>query len=398
MFRSFLNCFKNEPPVRVAVDLTHLVGGGLNGGIKPFVFEFLQWIAKARGREFIFIYFTKSSLVAEVEAFRRDVDWQVCVGESDGVSLPVSGQRQGLVAAPGDTAGWRRRWPADVLYTPLGYSEFRQAGLPWITLIVDTLHRDVPDGLTVPAVAFRETWIRDGVVSADAVQCISHFAAGQLQRYYGADAAKLFVTHCVVRERLRAEDGSASAPKRPGAPPYFFYPANDWPHKNHPALLEAYAEYRREAGAKAWDLVLSGHFTQPEVGGERIAALGLAGSCRILGHIGVVEFAEVFRSAGALVFPSLYEGFGIPVLEAMAFGVPVACSREGSLPEVAGEAALFFDARRPEDIARALREISQDAGLRERLIAAGKRRAADFVVSREAGRLADRFVALGRLR
>jgi len=76
----------------------------------------------------------------------------------------------------------------------------------------------------------------------------------------------------------------------------------------------------------------------------------------------------------------------------------VACSREGSLPEVAGEAALFFDARRPEDIARALREISQDAGLRERLIAAGKRRAADFVVSREAGRLADRFVALGRLR
>ena len=344
----------------------------------------------------------------EVEAFRRDVDWQVCVDESEGAPLPVgSNRRVGLVSAADAVPDWRQLWPADVLYAPLGLSPFVQSGLPWISLIADTLHRDVPQALSTEESNFREAWILDAVARADAVQCISHFVSGQLQRYYSAPNTKLFVTHCVVSERFRVAAARAESNGRIGdnsvfaklcrdKPPhlYFFYPANDWPHKNHRALLEAYAAYRRAAGAGAWDLVLSGHFMQPEMWRERIAALGIVGSCRVLGHVEPGMFAEVFRGAEALIFPSLYEGFGIPVLEAMALGVPVACSRAGSLQEVAGEAALFFDAGQKEDIARAMREIAGDAGLRERLVAAGKRRAKDFNIEREAGRLADRFIAL----
>ena len=396
MFRSFLKRLTKRPPIRVSVDLTRLGHGGQNGGIKPLVFEFLQWIAAERGSEFTFIYFTKSSLVPEVEAFRRDSDWQVCVGESDGMPAPkAKAARAGLVSAPEPGADWRLRWPADLLYAPLGMSALVQPGLPWISLIVDTLHRDVPGILSPAETAYRDEWIRDGIANADAVQCISHFVSGQLQRNFSAPSAKIFVTHCVVNARMRA--AANSVPKdSSSALPYFFYPANDWPHKNHRALLEAYAAYRREAAAGAWDLVLSGHFTQPEVWKDLIASLRLTASCRVLGHVEPQKFAEVFRGAGALVFPSLYEGFGIPVLEAMTLGVPVACSRSGSLSEVAGEAALFFDASSPADITRALREISADAGLQKRLVAAGRRRAEDFAIAKEAGPLADRFAALGR--
>ena len=134
--------------MRIAVDLTRLGRGGQNGGIKPFVFRFLQWIGTERGAEFSFIYLTRSSLVPEVEAFRRDGDIQVCVGESEGVAAPHD--KAGLPGfhwAPDPGPDWTSRWPADALYAPLGVSLFRRPGLPWVSLIADTLHRDLPDML-----------------------------------------------------------------------------------------------------------------------------------------------------------------------------------------------------------------------------------------------------------
>lgn len=381
-------------PTRVAVDLTRLSRGGQNGGIKVAIYGFLQWIAEARGEEFVFIYLTNSSLVSEVEAFRRDLDWQVCVGESEGTPMPSrDGGRQGLVPAQGVT-DWTQHWPADVLYAPLGFSPFCRPGLPWVSLLVDTLHRDLPQMLPPEEVEFRDRYFREAIAHADAVQCISRFVKGQLERYFAAPADKLFVTHVAIQDRILATTPPLSGGSPTGRP-YFLYPANDWPHKNHARLLQAYSDYRRASGG-AWDLILSGHFAQEKMWRERINELGLAESCRLLGHMEPEEFAAGFRNAGALVFPSLYEGFGIPILEAMALGIPVACSRAGSIPEVAGDAGLFFDPEQTGDIANALHKISEYPKLREKLVEAGRKRALEFSLAKEAGRLADRFADLGR--
>jgi glycosyltransferase involved in cell wall biosynthesis len=381
-------------PIRVAVDLTAFYGGGASGGLKPFVFRFLQWIAEARGGEFVFIYFTRSRLAAEVEGFRRAADWNICIAESDS-HPPPDGSRPGFVWAPGAEANWFERWPADLLYTPWGFSAFSRPSLPSLNLVADTLHRDWPDLLPPAEVAQRELWFRQMLARADAVACISDFVRRQLQTHFAVPPEKLFVIHTAIQDRLFVE-----APKSRTAPPgrpYFFYPANDWPHKNHRALLKAYADYRKRAGEGAWDLALSGHFAQADGWREQLAALGIGGRCRVLGYLDEAQFAAIFREAGALVFPSLYEGFGIPVLEAMALGVPVACSRVASLPEIAGEAALFFDPRRDGDISRSLEQIAGDADLRRHLVAEGLKRATIFSIAREAGRLADRFVALAGL-
>jgi glycosyltransferase involved in cell wall biosynthesis len=112
---------------------------------------------------------------------------------------------------------------------------------------------------------------------------------------------------------------------------------------------------------------------------ERAARqMGLGAHVSFPGFVPQEEMQRLMAGATAVVFPSLYEGFGLPVIEAMAAGVPVACSNTTSLPEVADGAALLFDPRIPEQVAAAMVSLAGDAQLRERLIAAGRDRAREF--------------------
>ena len=126
-------------------------------------------------------------------------------------------------------------------------------------------------------------------------------------------------------------------------------------------------------------LVIPGYTTSYE--GElraRIAALGLQQRVRLLPWVDDADREGLYDLASAFVFPSLYEGFGLPVLEAMARGVPVACSNAASLPEVAGDAALLFDPRDTRAITVAIERILNDPTEAERLRAAGHKQAARF--------------------
>jgi len=151
------------------------------------------------------------------------------------------------------------------------------------------------------------------------------------------------------------------------------------PHKNLMRLLEALA---RIPGARRPVLVLPGYRTEHEAElRARAGALGIAADVVFLEWLSAEDLEGLYGLAAAFVFPSLYEGFGLPVLEAMARGVPVACSDRSSLPEVAGDAALLFDPERPEEIAAAVERLLVDPGLAARLREAGRARAAAFTWS-----------------
>jgi glycosyltransferase involved in cell wall biosynthesis len=126
--------------------------------------------------------------------------------------------------------------------------------------------------------------------------------------------------------------------------------------------------------------------------------LGLRDRVHFLGHLDDAAFAALWSRAGALVFPSLSEGFGIPLLEAMRFGVPILAAQTGSLPEVAGDAALLVDATDPRALAEALRRLAIREGLREDLVARGRARLNAFSLELEAGRLAHFLAAAARHR
>jgi glycosyltransferase involved in cell wall biosynthesis len=148
------------------------------------------------------------------------------------------------------------------------------------------------------------------------------------------------------------------------------------PHKNLARLLDALARIPREGRPV---VVLPGYPTpHEETLRDRAAALGIAADVRLLGWTAERDIEGLFALATCFAYPSLYEGFGLPVLEAMARGVPVACSNRSSLPEVAGDAALLFDPDDVDAIRASINRLLGDAALRARLAADGRRHAARF--------------------
>lgn len=146
--------------------------------------------------------------------------------------------------------------------------------------------------------------------------------------------------------------------------PFLLYPANRWPHKNHEPLIAALALLRRDNPDLRLVLTGSGHEKAPPADGVEVR-----------GRVSPDELVELYRTASALVFPSLYEGFGQPPLEAMACGCPVATAWTGALPDVCGEAARLFDPSTPEAIAEAVEAVLARA---DEYAERGLRRAAEF--------------------
>jgi glycosyltransferase involved in cell wall biosynthesis len=169
-----------------------------------------------------------------------------------------------------------------------------------------------------------------------------------------------------------------------GARPILLTVSLKRPNKNLERLLEAVALVPPERRPV---LVLAGHATRyQERLRARAAELGVFGDARFLDWVPNDELEALYRAATAFVFPSLYEGFGLPVLEAMTRSVPVACSNRGALAEVADDAALTFDPFEPASIAAAIERLLGDPAERERLRAAGQMNAARFSWSETAAK------------
>jgi glycosyltransferase involved in cell wall biosynthesis len=167
-----------------------------------------------------------------------------------------------------------------------------------------------------------------------------------------------------------------------GARPVLLSLSAKRPHKNLAALIGALARIPAERRPV---LVLPGYPTWHEQElRERAAATGVGEDVRFPGWVSAAEIEGLWAVAAAFVFPSLYEGFGLPVLEAMARGVPVACSDASSLPEVAGDAALLFDPHDEGAIAAAVERLLGDPAEAERLRAAGSERVLQFTWERTA--------------
>jgi glycosyltransferase involved in cell wall biosynthesis len=186
------------------------------------------------------------------------------------------------------------------------------------------------------------------------------------------DAARAAAMHLTVARSIVA--------------PYVFYPGALLPHKNHKTLVHALA--LAAARGVTLELIISG----PSHDGQRLIELrALAAAHRVqlrhLGYVSSEELVTLYNNATVHVLPSLFEGFGLTLLEAMACGCPVIASRRGSIPEIVGDAAILADPDRPDQFADGICQIVGDVAVRERLIAAGLKRAHTFTWRRCAEQL-----------
>jgi len=224
--------------------------------------------------------------------------------------------------------------------------------LPAATTLHDVLHHEAVPSSRLRGLVRRWTYDRSAR-RAELVIVPSQFVRQRVHEVLGLPLDRIRVIHHGIdHDRFHPGGG-----EREG---FLLYPAEPWPHKNHRRLFEAFARLREER--PGLELVLTGT-------GFRNLPPGVRG----LGRVDWEELPSLYRRAGALVFPSLYEGFGLPPLEAMASGCPVASSNAGSLPEVCGDAAVYFDPTSVDEMVAAVREAFDGA-----LVPRGLEQAARF--------------------
>jgi glycosyltransferase involved in cell wall biosynthesis len=212
---------------------------------------------------------------------------------------------------------------------------------PSVVTLHDVQHLDLPAMFPRAERAFRAVAWHRSVRGADRVVVISEFVRRRAVERLGLDPSRVRVVPLGL-------DHAQLTPGGPEREPFVLYPARRWPHKNHERLFEAFALVRRERPDLR--LVLTG-------GG---AFGSLPDGVESRGHVAWPDVIGLMQRASALVFPSLYEGFGLPPLEAMACGCPVASSNAAALPETTGDAARLFDPHDPRAIAEALLEVLAD--------------------------------------
>lgn len=276
-----------------------------------------------------------------------------------------------------------RQADIDLYFCPFAILWPRPAPVPSVVTVHDIQEVFFPEFFQPADRYLRAMHYPGSTRSADSVITVSEFTKQTVEEHHGVSRSRIVTARQCVGESFL----TALADPVDFEPPferYLFYPANRWRHKNHEALLQAIVAIREQRNV-AVRLVLTGH---DYAGGyqleQRIQELGLETQVRSVGYVTEAEVAALYSRAAGLVFPSLFEGFGLPLLEAMTAGCPAAVSRIPSLVEIGGESGLYFDPDSVESIADTVHRLWTDAELREQLALAGRERAAQFTPERMA--------------
>jgi glycosyltransferase involved in cell wall biosynthesis len=395
-------------PLRVCIDAR--LSGDAHGGVEQIVIGLAAGLSKLDGdEEYLFL-----TLEGDDDWLRPYLDGNCRALHPGGPAPPL----HGLVAR----ASWqlearlpafrrRRRPPAakghegdiaaghihlsdgtveaagvDVMHFPLTFGFLTR--LPTIYQPHDLQHIHLPHFFTGEQLVRRDKIYRTYCEEAALVVMMTSWGKRDLVEHYGLDPAKVAVipgnsvissypspTRADVaqtRERLSLPQG------------FLLYPAQTWPHKNHLKLLDAIALLRDRNGLEVPVVCPGRQLGIYETVAARVRELDLGRLAIFPGFVSPLELRCLYKSARGLIFPSLFEGWGLPITEAFETGLPVASSSATGNPDVVGDAGLIFDPSDVEQIADAMRRLATDAALREQLAAAGHRRAEQFSVDQAA--------------
>jgi glycosyltransferase involved in cell wall biosynthesis len=355
---------------RVGLNLLFLVPGE-TGGLEIYVRELLPRLAAVRPDLELIAFVNREGAVADLQAT-----------EVVEVDVTGRGRARRVLAEQRQLPRLARRHRIDLLHS-LGTSAPARPGVVSVVTIHDVIYARHPEAHTGPMRLGMRVIVPLAARGADRVITISHAAATEIADVLAVPPERIDVIH---------EGGRPIGPATPepqlrrrlglGDAPLILSVSARRPHKNLPRLLEAFARVRADPAPL---LVLPGYETPFEEDLRRRAReLGVDDRLRFLGWVSDEDLEGLYAAATCFAFPSLAEGFGLPVLEAMQRGVPLACSTASSLPEVAGEAARYFDPLDVPDMASAIGDLLASPEKRREMVSAGHRRARLFSWERAA--------------
>jgi glycosyltransferase involved in cell wall biosynthesis len=252
------------------------------------------------------------------------------------------------------------------------------AGCRLAVTIHDLIHLLFPEYLSLPKSIYARHFLSRAASKSDVIFTDSQNSKKDIIEHLGADDDKVIVSYCGVGDSFfGASEKKISSEEAP----YLLYVGNNKPHKNLITALKAFS-YFRKRGHEEWQFLLAGgSFSNAKTGAEilnTVESLGLADSVHFSGYLSENELISVYQSASMFIFPSLYEGFGLPPLEAMASGVPVVSSNASAMPEILGDAALFVEPLDDVMMCEQMLKLAESETLRKEMIAKGRLQAKQY--------------------
>lgn len=389
----------------IVVDLTPVISGGDNGGAKIFVLHLLVNLAKNNPKT-NFILLTQFSSNEELAFLDRfNMYRHVIIDESAAylknstlkkyflfllMRLPSRVHKVAVHFVYKLVYAIRRKKAnslltklgADMLFCPFTAPTYAEEGIPTVCIIYDLQFKTYPQFFSLLEVENRDKSFREACLYANKLVAISDYSLKSAIKYGNLNTNKISTINLRMSQRFvevdcRSTEIVAQLNLKPSR--YLIYPANFWKHKNHEMLLVAFniAVFGKiDLDIKL--LCTGAPSPRQFLLKQAAAAMGLQDRIVFSDYVSNNDLAILLDNSMGMIFPSLYEGFGMPVLEAMAAGIPVACSNLASLPEVVADAAILFDPRIPFQISEAICTLVEDEDMRRRLIVAGRKRAEIF--------------------
>ncbi len=354
--------------MRIGLNLLYLLPG-IVGGSQTYAVSLIQALAALDTHNEYFLYLNRESENLELTAaanFRRIV-------------CPVQAVRREAryVYEQLRLPGALRRDRIDLLHS-LGYVGPLAPPCPQVVSILDLIYRGHQVMMTSRKQKALEFFVKQSARRASQIITISENSKREIAEDVGISPGKITVTYLAGRPAAAPSTPPQRVPalSRYGIhAPYVLAFSSANPVKNIPRLMEAFAD---ACAGLPHQLVLLGHAPSGTDFAAEAAQRNLAGRVVVTGYVPDADIAPLLQGAAVFAFPSLYEGFGLPVLDAQQAGVPVVCSTAASLPEVAGEGAILFDPQSVPEMRDALHACLTDDALRASLITRGQANAARF--------------------
>jgi glycosyltransferase involved in cell wall biosynthesis len=408
---------------RISVDLTPVHAGGENGGAKLVATTLVRQLS-AIVADADFTLFTSTTSDAELafldapNVHRHCIDTDIAPTNVDEGLLGASRTAARAVVNTLVPTGARRRvkdsaWRLfkrqhrlrvaratlpDVHFSPFTAPFFWDPRIPQVAIVYDLQFLAYPQFFDDQTRIDRHRHFLDACERADRLICISEFVRQSVLAHSRRPPESVETVHLALLHAIEGSHDDLESTARQilagsglTTNRYLLYPANAWPHKNHRVLIEALHGFLEMQPDSDLGLVCTGAPGPAFEQLQRLAADVLPpGRFAVGGFLDEREFSAVLSHCRALIYPSLYEGFGLPLVEAMARGKPVLCSNTSSLPEVAGDAAILFDPGDAAQIARAIQRLESDLTLDRTLVERGRQRVRTFGSARD---MAVRYLA-----
>jgi len=357
--------------LRIGINALYLIPGKV-GGTEVYIRNLVKWLPKV-DRENDYIIFINKESIGVFDELVPKMKIVLCPVKATNRPLRILWEQFALPVQ-------MTYFNIDVLLSAGMTCPFFSPATS-VLVVHDLQHINQPQNFAWYYLPFLKTIIYLSAKTSDALIAVSGHVKEDIVKHYKIPPDRIFVTYIAVdgdiffkqdKEDIEVVRQRYNLPER-----FIFYPASSLPHKNHKRLLEAFKTVKKEV--RDIKLVLTGSRDYGyEVIEKNIKEFGLIDDVLFLGWLSHDDVPLIYNAASALIFPSLHEGFGMPVLEAMASGVPVVCSAIPPIKEVAGSAAIFVDPFDIGDIARGILSVLTDHKLREELIEDGLERAGMF--------------------